>query len=183
MSSTLVITVTSDQTEAQLQQAFQLAANNDRQAALALSSFFKGLASGETRGTIDVQTGSVAPVKASGTFTLASVVEDEAITIAGTTLTFKDSPSGENQIQTGGASDAADAIVAAAAINAHSTLSTLVDAEASAAVVTVTAKVAGVAGNQIAISETGTTITASGANLANGAGGATGSSTQYSLGL
>jgi hypothetical protein len=118
--------------------------------------------------------------KSTATFTLVSVAEDDAVTIGAVTLTAKDSPSGENQWQTGGASDAADAVTLAAAINAHSVLSKVVVATSASNVVTVTSIAIGIAANQIAISETGTTITASGSFLA---GGTITGSVTYSLGL
>lgn len=179
----LVLTLKTDETQARLQQDFQIDTGKGKEACLALSEHFKKVAAGQTRAAVDVQTGSADPVAASGTFTLASVVQDEAVTIGAVTLTAKDSPSGENQWQTGGANDTADAVTLAAAINAHSVLSQVVTATSAAAVVTVTAKVKGVIGNQIAISETGTTITASGSFLASGAGGVTEAATSYSLGI
>lgn len=183
MTSTLVVTVKSDKTQARLQQFYKPNENKDREAADALADYFKSLACGVERGQVDIQTGSAVPVRASGTFTLASVVADEAITIGTKTLTFKASPSGEDQVQSGGANDTADAVVLAAAINAHSVLSKVVKATPAAAVVTVEARVAGVVGNQIPISETGTTITASGTFLENGTGGAEDEEASYNLGL
>lgn len=181
--ASLTITLKTDESQSLLQQKFQLNSNKAREAALALSEHFKAVASGVSRASVDVHTGSADPVAASGTFTLASVVEDEAVTIGAVTLTAKDSPSGENQFQTGGASDTADAVVLAAAINAHSVLSQVVTATSAAAVVTVMAKQKGVAGNQIPISETGTTITASGSFLSGGTGGVTDAASTFSLGL
>lgn len=128
---------------------------------------------------VDLQYSSANPVAASGTFTLASVPEDDTVVIAGVTLTAKASPSGENQWSQAG-SDTADAAALAAKINAHSSLSTIVSATSAAAVVTVTCLVKGVIGNFIAISESGSSITASGAYLAGGTGGATSAAKTYS---
>ena len=183
MTSTLLVTVKSDETQAYLQQIFKIDENKDREAALALSDMFRNFAGGIKRAQIDVQTGSAYPVRASGTFTLASVVADEAITIGTETLTFKASPANENQVQSGGADDTADAVVLAAAINAHSVLSKVVKATSDDAVVTVESRIPGVIGNLIPISETGTTITASGTFLENGAGGGEDEESSYSLGL
>jgi len=181
--ASLVLTLKTDETQARLQQDFQIDTGKPKEAALALAEHFKKVAGGITRASIDVQTGSADPVAASGTFTLASVVEDDAITIGTVTLTAKDSPSGENQFQTGGEDDTADAVVVAAAINDHSTLSQIVTATSAAAVVTVTSKIKGVIGNQLAISETGDTITASGSFLSGGTGGSTDAASTYSLGI
>lgn len=179
----LVLTLKTDETQARLQQDFQIDSGKGKEACLALSEHFKKVAAGITRATVDVQTGSANPVAASGTFTLDTVVEDDAVTIGTVTLTAKDSPEGEAQWQAGGADDTADAVTLAAAINTHSVLSQVVTATSAGAVVTVTSKVKGVIGNQLPISETGDTITASGAFLTGGTGGATEAATSYSVGI
>lgn len=178
--SSLVLTIKSDRSLAYLQDRLQLS-GRPHVGKRELQNFIQAQGPIYT-GSIDVQTASADPVRASATFTLASVVENEAVTIGKTTLTFKDSPAGENQVQTGGADDAADAVVLAAAINAHSVLSKIVTASAAAAVVTVTARVPGVIGNEIIFSETGTTITATGSGyLASGAGGSEDTAVTYSF--
>ena len=178
----LVLTLKTDETQARLQQDFQIDTGKGKEACLALSEHFRKVAGGITRAAVDVQTGSADPVAASGTFTLSSVPEDDAVTIGTVTLTAKASPAGENQWSQAG-TDTADATALAAAINAHSVLSLVVTASSAAAVVTVTSKIKGVVGNQIPISETGSSITASGAFLTGGTGGATEAATSYSVGI
>ena len=182
MACSLVLTVKLDDTQARALQFYQVS-GKPRQAAKALEQLFKDLGSQQQRGTIDVQSGSAAPVAASGTFTLASVVATDAITIGPTTFTFTSTPSLSTDVEVDGASDTLDAAALAAAINAHATVSQVVTAEANSAVVTVTAKQKGVAGNFINISSADATITASAANLAGGTGGVTDTAVSNTLGL
>jgi hypothetical protein len=145
-------------------------------------AYLKGVAGGASDAAVDFQQDPADPVAASGTFTLASVQADDAVTIGTVTLTGKASPSGENQWATGGADDTADAVTLAAAINAHSVLGKVVTASSADAVVTVTCKVKGVVGNQIPTSETGTTITVSGTFLTGGTGGHANAATSFNFG-
>lgn len=172
MASSLKVTVNSDESQAFMQQLFQLDTNKSREAALALSRYFKDVASGRMRASFDVQTGGAAPVRASATWTLASVVATDACTVGGVTFTFTSSPSAETDVEVDGADDTADAAALAAAVNAHSTISKQVSATSALGVVTIEAREAGVMGNLIAISDADSTITTSSAYLANGAGGA-----------
>lgn len=182
MSSTLILTIKSDETQALLQQLFQLDVNENRGVALALSGYFRDLASGGKRAGLDVQTGGAQPVRASGTFTFNTVIATDTFTIAGVTFTFTATPTLETDVDSAG-TDAAKAIAAAAKINAHSTIGLIVKASAATNVVTVEALQAGVIGNQIDISDADTTIDTSAATLENGAGGATEDGQTYSLGL
>jgi len=172
MAATLKLTVNSDETQAFLQQMFQLDTNRSREAALALSRYFKDIASGRMRGSFDVQTGGAAPVRATATWTLASVIATDACTIGGVTFTFTSTPSAETDVEVDGADDTADAAALAAAVNAHSTIGGQVTATSALGVVTITAKEAGVSGNLIAISDADSTITTSSAYLTGGTGGA-----------
>ena len=117
-------------------------------------------------------------VKASGTFTLATVIATDAVSINGVTFTAVASGATGDQFNVG-ASDALTAANLAAAINASATelVSEHVTASAADEVVTVTAKFAGHAGNAITIASADATITASGARLEGGDG------TQTSLSL
>jgi len=81
-----------------------------------------------------------------------------------------------------GVSDTADAADLAAQINAHATMSEVVSATSAAGVVTVTSKLSGRVGNFLTISESGSTITASGAALSGGTGGGTSAAVTYSAG-
>jgi phage tail sheath gpL-like len=135
-----------------------------------LSQLFKDLSSKNKRANVNILSGTVAPVAASATLTLASVIATDQVIIGPTTFTFTSTPSSETDVEVDGATDADDATALAAAINAHSTVGEVVVATATAAVVTVTARVRGVAGNFINISSPDATITASAAHLGSGAG-------------
>lgn len=139
-------------------------------------------ATGCAKGTVYVQSGTSNPTAASGTFTCASVVATDAITIGPTTFTFTSTPSDPEDVEVDGADDDADAAALAAAINAHSTVSQVVTASVADNVVTVTAKQRGVVGNFINISSADATITASGTNLEGGTGGATDAEATYAFG-
>jgi len=183
MASSLVLTIKSEKTQAQLQDMLQISTAKDREAGLNLSSFFKDLASKAHRGVVDVQTGSAAPVAASGTLTLVSAIATDAITIGTTTFTATSTPTLSTDWEIDGADDTADAASLAAAINAHATVSQIVTASSALGVVTITAKQKGVVGNFIPISSADATITASGAFLTGGTGGVTEASTQFAFGL
>jgi len=183
MASSLVLTIKSEKTQAQLQDMLQISTAKDREAGLNLSSFFKDLASKAHRGIVDVQTGSAAPVAASGTLTLVSAIATDAITIGTTTFTATSTPTLSTDWEIDGADDTADAAALAAAINAHATVSQIVTASSALGVVTITAKQKGVVGNFIPISSADATITASGAFLTGGTGGVTEASTQFAFGL
>lgn len=135
-----------------------------------------------TRGasSVDVSVSSSDPVAASATVTCASVASDDTVTIAGTVLTAKGSPSGSAQwLQ--GVSNTADAAALAACVNAHATVSKYVTASASGAVVTLTANVKGVIGNLITLtSSSNTTLAVTGSGkLASGAGGVVGTQVTF----
>jgi hypothetical protein len=98
MAASLIATIKSEKTVAQLEALLQIDGTKDKDGAKALEQFIKELRSGIHRGEISVQTGSDAPVAASGTWTLASVVDTDTVTVANTTLTFATSPSGADQL-------------------------------------------------------------------------------------
>ena len=173
----LVLTIKSPRTDL----ATRLTRVEPREALLNLSKFIRGYATGLETGAVYAQNNASDPVAASATATLVSCATD-TITIGGITFTGTGTPTTELHFETDG-NDAADAAALAAAINAHSTLSKIVVATtASNNIVTITCLVKGVIGNFITLSETGTTITVSGAALAGGTGGPTGSPTSYILG-
>ena len=183
MSSSLVLTVKADESQSFIQQILQLSANKDREAALALSRYFRDLAGTRTRGSLDVQTGSAAPVAASATWTLDTVVATDTVTIGPITFTGTDTPSTSLHFDTSLASDALIAADIARAVNEHATTSQIVVASADGDVVTVTALAKGVAGNFIPISDADSTITTSAAFLSGGTGGVTEAGSSFSLGL
>lgn len=169
------ITAQTEDTTARINQEIILDANRAVTGVRQLVDLIKESAGIQKQASFLVSTGE----KASGTFTLVSVPADDTVVIGAVTLTAKASPSGENQWSQAG-TDTQDAASLAAVINAHSVLSKVVTATSALGVVTVTAQAIGIAGNQIAISETGTSITASGAYLA---GGTVTGAVTYSLGL
>lgn len=109
-------------------------------------------------------------VRASGTFTLDTVVATDAITINGVTFTAVASGATGNQFNVG-ADDEETAANLAAAINASVTalVAGYVTASAAGEVVTVTSAFYGTAGNQTTIASADATIVASGARLTGGA--------------
>ena len=183
MASSLVLTIKTEKTQAWVQDRLQVGAEKDKEGCKAIEQFVKDLGAGLHRGTIDVQTGSAAPVAASGTFTLVSAVATDAVTIGTTTFTATSTPSLSTDWEIDGADDTADAASLAAAINAHATVSQIVTATSALGVVTITAKQKGVVGNFIPISSADATITASGTFLTGGTGGVTEAATTYTLGL
>ena len=179
--SSLVITVKSTETQADLQQKLQLDANEKTKFRAQLANFIK-TAELLHQCDIDVQTGSADPVAASATLTLASVIATDVVVIGPTTFTGSDTPSTNVQFDTSLASDALIAADLASTINDHPTIGQIVVATADSAVVTVTCRTKGVVGNAINISSPDATITASAANLENGAGGVTEAATSYDFG-
>lgn len=109
-------------------------------------------------------------VRASGTFTLTSVIATDAISINGVTFTGVASGAGANQFNIG-VSDTATATNLAASINASVTalVAGYVTAAAVGTVVTVTSTFYGLSGNQTTIASADGTIVANGARLAGGA--------------
>ncbi len=183
MAASVVLTIESDLSQGELQSRLRVGAAKPREGLQAAKVFLNGIAAGAHRAKIAVQTGSAAPVAASGTFTLASVVATDACTIGTTTFTFTSTPTLSTDVEVDGADDTADAAALAAAINAHATVSQIVTASAASAVVTITAKQKGVVGNFIPISDADSTITTSGAFLTGGTGGVTEAEQLYALGL
>lgn len=111
---------------------------------------------------------STTVVQASGTITLSSFVNNDTITINGTTMTGKDTPSGAAEFAILG-TDTLTAAAAVVKINANTTLNKQVVASSSGAVITITALVPGAFGNlgTIAISAHGSV--SGGGLLASGA--------------
>jgi phage tail sheath gpL-like len=144
--------------------------SNPKEWAKKFENLFKGIQSGIYPASIEQITDDTALVRASGTCTVASIQADDTITINGTTITGKASPSGETEFDSDG-SDTVVAAAIAACINAHSSFTGLVTATSSAAVVTVSAFVKGNIGNCITLaSSNGSRLAVSAARLASGAG-------------
>lgn len=109
-------------------------------------------------------------VRASGTFTLATVIATDAVKVNGVTFTCVASGAGANEFNVG-LTDTATAANLAASINASVTtlVAGYVTASSALAVVTVTSAFYGLSGNQTLIESLDGTITASGARLTAGA--------------
>ncbi len=99
MASTLVLTLELEKSQTQLRLDTKLGADKPREGLQALRNQLKRVASGIERSKVSVQTGGAAPVAASGTWTLASVVDTDAVSLGGVTLTFASSPSLETDIE------------------------------------------------------------------------------------
>lgn len=99
MASTIVITVKSELSQAHAQQYYQPSATKPKEAAIALQNLFHRLASGVDAGSIDIQTAATAPVAASGTFTLASVIATDIANVGGVDFTFTSSPTLETDVE------------------------------------------------------------------------------------
>lgn len=112
-------------------------------------------------------------VKATGTFTLVSMVNADTITINGVAFTCVTSGATGNQFNVG-ASDTLTAAAAAVAINASATalVANNVYATSAAGVITITAMDPGTMGNCITIANSANG-TASGARLTGGTNGST----------
>jgi len=189
MASSLVITVKHEETQAYLRQLFQLDTNGPKRLAKELSKHFLRIGSQNMRAIVNVQTAAAAPVAASGTFTLVSVIATDACTVGPVTFTFTSTPSVSTataqDVEVDGASDTLDAAALAAAINANAVTGAIVYATSALGVVTVTSRTPGLIGNFIAISDADTTIaTSAGGYLAGGTGGCTDSTAYtYNFGL
>ena len=133
-----------------------------------LSGMFSTFTSGAFRSNVDINTnGSYA----SGTATCASVVNANTITIAGTVLTATNSATPTNAQFTVGANNNATAANLAAANNLNTTLINTVFANVATNVVTIFCRVPGLIGNLVTLTQTGGTISLSGAVMTAGADG------------
>jgi phage tail sheath gpL-like len=135
-----------------------------------LENFVASMKSGLTPASVIQYTDDTAAAYATGTVTVASIQADDTITINGTTITGKASPSGESQFD----SDGTDTVVAAAiaaCINANSSFTGIVTATSADAVITVSAYVPGLIGNAVTLaSSNGTRLAVSAARLTSGTG-------------
>ncbi len=95
--SSLVITLNSAREEADLAR-FIKSSSDPRGQAKVLQQYFERIASGTEGAGWDIQTGDVAPVAASGTWTCASVIATDEAVLAGVTLAFTASPSLETDV-------------------------------------------------------------------------------------
>lgn len=174
MSVTTVITLTSEETTAKLQELIQLDTSKPEEEVRALSGYLLGLLAGCRQATIDVQVAEGNAVAASGTVTFSGVgAANDTILVNGVTFTAVAASATGNQWNVG-ATAALSAANLAAAIAASGTalVNTTVTASALSNVCTVTAKKKGTMGNAVTIAEGvdgSSHMTVSGARLTNGA--------------
>jgi len=90
--SSLVITLTLEDTQAVLQQRLEKNVNNAREEAREVETLMKQLRGGQKSGIMTVQTGSSSPVAASGTFTLVTVVATDVANVGAVDFTFTATP-------------------------------------------------------------------------------------------
>ncbi len=180
MSSTIVLTIKSPESVADLDLELRLGADKPAEGINAVESLIHLIRSHRNGETLSVQTGSGAPVAAAtgGTITLASFVAADTIRIGNVVLTASDTPANESEFDASGA-NSADATALAACINAHSVLSEIITATALNAVVTIRCRIAGVISNAIYVvaSAHATVVQMSG-----GTGGAKNAAQVYTLG-
>lgn len=183
--SSLTITIDTKETEATIRSQLVKQSASSAQECIVLGNYLYALGAGVKTGSFEVNTGSVAPVKGSGTITItfASLIAADTLTIGGTVLTcVTAAPANQGEFQ-----KLTDAIVTAtnlaAVINAHTTISQFARASSIAGVVTVTSKAPGIIGNFISLATSNAAGAAvSGALLTGGAGGVTGTAVSYSRG-
>lgn len=142
-----MVVVAHDETSTNAQQDLIAESGYSMLAGLKLKDYFKMITSGIRPGVVQTK---VNAVKATGTVTFSSIVQNDTVTINGVVFTGKDSPSTAVQFQTGG-TDAAAATSLAALINADTTLDGMVVATADGAVITLTALVPGELGNAVTL--------------------------------
>lgn len=170
-NATLVITITSPRSVADLARFIE-DTSNPRNQCRKLAHFFQRAGAGDETCSFYTQTSATEQVRASSTLTLtyASISNNDTCVIGGTTLTcVTGTPSGGAQFkkETDAGTTAANLV---ACVNANSTLKLLVFASKASGVVTIKALAPGVVGNQIPlVGSTG--MVAGAAVLASGAGG------------
>jgi len=176
--SVLKLKITSGRPQEDLDKLEQ--AGGPQDTAQAIQQLIQSMAAGNELAAGENQPPSIAisvqenEVRASGTFTLNTVIATDAVSINGVSFACVASGATGNQFNVG-SDDTETAENLAAAINASSTalVSGYVTASSAAAVVTVTSAFYGTAGNMTTIASADTTIVASGARLTSGANDST----------
>ena len=139
----------------------------------ALSHLFKSISSGLVAGSLSVTNGALAPVRATGGYTLsyADIADDDTVTIGGTVLTCKTGTPSTNEFKKE-VDGATTAVNLAAAINAQAAMSLYCYATAALLVVTITVYQPGTIGNLVTLAtDNATGFVKTAALLASGAGG------------
>lgn len=168
--STLITKITTAKTTATLARDYERSTSSSRADVQAVADLLQSVISGGQYGGPSVVVSvREAAVRASGTFTLTSVVATNTCTVNGVTFTAIASGAGANQFNVG-ASDTETAANLAASINASVTalVAGYVTATSALTVVTVSSADYGIFGNQATITGT-TNIVASGGRLTLGA--------------
>ncbi len=98
MASSLVITVNSDRSAADLANRYIRGTLSPRIEAQAIKELFQRLGNGTEIGSFTVQSGSSAPVAATNTLTGVSVVATNTVVIGGVTFTYTASPTLETDV-------------------------------------------------------------------------------------
>lgn len=164
-----VITVTIDETKANIDRDLMAETGYVELAGLKLKDFFRRITSGIAPAVVRTENNAV---KASATLTGTSVIATDAVVVSGVTLTAVASGATADQFNIGADDDETMANLAAA-INAHASLAGIVTATSDATVVTVSAARPGLMGNAITLVSNDATIVASAARLASGTDGET----------
>jgi hypothetical protein len=97
MASTLALTLKTDRSSTDLGE--RLLGRTRQETLQALISYLKGVALGTEAASLRLQTGTAAPVAASGTWTLASVIATDVASVAGVSFTFTSTPSLETDVE------------------------------------------------------------------------------------
>lgn len=96
----VIITIKSEETITELARKLQIDETKEKEGAKAVEQLIKDLRTGLTRGIIDVQLGASAPVAASGTYTLATVIATDTATVGKTVFTFTATPTTSLHVET-----------------------------------------------------------------------------------
>lgn len=98
MASSVILTIKSELSQTELRNRLRVGSAKPKEGLRAIKNFLNAIPS-STRAVIDVQTGTSAPVAASGTWTLATVIATDACSVGGATFTFSaGAPSTENDV-------------------------------------------------------------------------------------
>ncbi len=173
----LILQLSSDVTKETLRAKFERSTSVKYAVIQSVLNFYTGLVGGCVKGAPPTVLSSIEEyaVRASGTFTMTSVIATDAVSINGVAFTAVASGAGANQFNVG-LTDAATAANLAASINSSVTAlvagyvtAAVTSTASSPAVVTVYSTNYGIFGNQTLIASADATIVANGTNLANGA--------------
>lgn len=99
MASTVNISINSERSQAQTRLDVRLGADKDREGLRAIRNFLSRIANRQTRATISVATSAAAPVAASATWTLATVIATDVANVGKDAFTFSaGAPATDNDV-------------------------------------------------------------------------------------